>query len=138
MADISSIQLPSGSTYDIKDSTAREETIFRGSAAYSISSSDISAWNAKSTKVVLTGTISVGNWANTATTGYMNVVQVTGLRSSDTPIMDLVASSTLALAEMEIADYGYIYKAETTTNGIIVYATQAPTHNLNIQLLCVR
>lgn len=87
-------------------------------------------------KAILTATILAADWSGSAP--YTNAVTVTGLLATDTPVMDLVASSTYATAQNEIADYGNIYKAVCADNTLTVYATSAPTHDLNIQLLCVR
>ena len=86
---------------------------------------------------VLTATIQAANWSGSAPS--TNSVTVTGLLTTDTPIMDLIASSTYATAQSEISAYGNIYKAVCNTDGtLVVYATSAPTVDLNIQLVCVR
>lgn len=100
------------------------------------SSSSGSGGGGGGSKVVLTATISAADWSGSAP--YTNAVTVTGLLATDTPVMDLVASSTYATAQNEISDYGSIYKAVCADNTLTVYATSAPTHDLSIQLLCVR
>lgn len=101
---------------------------------------DGSAWvsvGGGASKVILTATILAADWAGSGP--YTNSVTVSGLLSTDTPIMDLVTSATYATAQSEISAYGNIYKAVCNTNGtLVVYATSAPTVDLNIQLLCVR
>lgn len=87
-------------------------------------------------KAILTATILAADWSGSAP--YTNAVTVTGLLATDTPVMDLVASSTYATAQNEIADYALIYKATCSANTLTVYATSAPTVDLNIQLVCVR
>lgn len=115
---------------------AESDPVFAASDAYGITSADISNWNAKATKTVLTATITAAGW--TGSGPYTNTVTVSGLLATDTPTMDLVASSTYATAQSEIADYGHIYKAVCSANTLTVYATSVPTVDLNIQLLCVR
>ena len=112
------------------------DPVFFASAAAGITSANISGWNGKATKTVLTATIAAADW--TGSDPYTNTVTVSGLLATDTPTMDLVASSTYATAQNEIADYGNIYKATCANNSLTVYATSAPTHNLSIQLVCVR
>lgn len=113
------------------------DPVFSAAAAAGITSADISGWNAKATKTVLTATIAAADWAGS--NPYTNSVTVTGLLTTDTPVMDLVASSTYATAQAEIADYANIYKATcSVANTLMVYATSAPTHDLSIQLVCVR
>ena len=112
------------------------DPVFTASAAYGISSGDISGWNGKATKTVLTATIAAADW--TGSDPYTNAVSVSGLLATDTPVMDLVASSTYATAQSEIADYALIYKATCSANTLTVYATSAPTVDLNVQLVCVR
>lgn len=89
-----------------------------------------------SSKVVLTATIAAADW--TSSDPYTNSVSVNGLLATDTPIMDLIASSTYATAQAETADYAYIYKATCADNALMLYASQAPTVDLNVQLLCLR
>ena len=110
--------------------------MFSASDAAGISSSDISGWNGKATKTVLTATILAAGW--TGSDPYTNTVSVSGLLATDTPTMDLVASSTYATAQNEIADYAYIYKATCSANTLTVYATSAPSVDLDVQLICVR
>ena len=116
--------------------TSETDPVFSASAAAGITSANISGWKAKATKTVLTATIAAADW--TGSDPYTNTVTVSGLLATDTPTMDLVASPTYATAQNEIADYGNIYKATCANNSLTVYATSAPTHNLSIQLVCVR
>lgn len=94
------------------------------------------ALNAKATKTVLAATIPSSGWSGS--NPCTNTVTVSGLLATDTPTMDLVASSTYATAQNEIADYAYIYKATCSANTLTVYATSAPTVDLSVQLVCVR
>ena len=112
------------------------DPVFSASDAAGITSANISGWNAKATKTVLTATITAANW--TGSDPYTNTVTVSGLLATDTPTMDLVASSTYATAQNEIADYALIYKATCSANTLTVYATQAPSVDLSVQLVCVR
>lgn len=90
----------------------------------------------KATKATYTATLASANWSGSDP--YTITVTVSGLLATDTPVMDLVASATYATAQNEIADYGSIYKAVCSANTLTVYATSAPTHDLSIQLVCVR
>lgn len=91
----------------------------------------------KASVITYTATIAAADW--TSSDPYTNAVTVTGLLTTDTPIMDLVASSTYATAQTEVADYGCIYKATCTTDGTLtVYASAAPSVDLDIQLVCMR
>lgn len=94
------------------------------------------AVNVKATKATYTATLASANWSGSDP--YTITVTVSGLLATDTPVMDLVASSTYATAQNEIADYANIYKATCSANTLTVYATSAPTHDLSIQLVCVR
>ena len=80
--------------------------------------------------------IVASNW--TGSGPYINVVTVTGLLATDTPIMDLIVSTNYTTVQDEITNYAYIYKAICSDNTLTIYATSAPTVNLNIQLVCVR
>ena len=135
MANINQIQV--GSTvYDIEDQTARSSISNLAAVASSGDYGDLDNTPTIPSVAKYTATIAAAGW--TGSGPYTNSVTVNGLLTTDTPTMDLVASSTYATAESEIADYAYIYKATCAANTLTVYATQAPSVGLNIQLICVR
>jgi hypothetical protein len=81
----------------------------------------------KATTAIYTFTIAAADtW--TDQTGYFTLAKtVSGITSSDTPILDLdLASSTVAnIADIQAA-WGAVYRATTTTDTITLYALEAP------------
>jgi hypothetical protein len=84
----------------------------------------------------LTGTILTTDWSGSEPTTA--TVTVTGLTVNDSPIADLVLSSTYANWEDEEASWAFIKKAVTGTNQIVFSATDVPTVNLNFKIKVVR
>lgn len=76
-------------------------------------------------------------WSGSAAP-YSKDVTVNGLLDSDTPIIDLVASSVFADAEAQIEAWGYVYKAVTTENTLTLYAIDKPSAALPVQIKVVR
>lgn len=76
-------------------------------------------------------------WTGTASP-YVQTVAITGVTTTDTPIVDLVPSATFSTAEAQVEAWGYIYRIVAGANNITVYATEQTTTDIPIQLLCVR
>lgn len=92
------------------------------------------AANAVST--TYTASIATG-WSGSAAP-YSKAVTVNGITANDTPIIDLVPSSTYATAQKEIEAWGYVYRAVTAANTITFYATEKPIVAIPIQIKVVR
>jgi hypothetical protein len=96
---------------------------------------------AKATTATYTFTIAAADtW--TDQTGYFTLAKtVSGITSSDTPILDLdLAASTVAnIADIQAA-WGAVYRAATTTDTITLYALEAPVfpENTPVQVRVVR
>jgi hypothetical protein len=95
----------------------------------------------KATTATYTFTIAAADtW--TDQTGYFTLAKtVSGLTSSDTPILDLdLAASTVANIEDIQAAWGTVYRAATTTDTITLYALEAPVfpENTPVQVRVVR
>lgn len=91
--------------------------------------------NAVST--LYTATIPANGWTG-SDAPYTNTVSVAGLLSSDTPIVDMIPSSTFSAAEAEIEAYGMIYRMVASNGSLTVYATDIPDVDINIQMRSVR
>ena len=73
----------------------------------------------------------------TTKSGYVQqTITVAGMKSTDNPIMDLIASTSGFEAEQEA--YGKIFKITTALNAITVYASEATETAINVQLKVVR
>jgi len=69
---------------------------------------------------------------------FSKTVTVSGILSTDTPIIDVVMSGTYSTDEARIEAWGYIYRAVTANGSITFYATEKPTASLPIQIKVVR
>jgi hypothetical protein len=85
---------------------------------------------------VLTTTLDT-TWSGTSAP-YTKTVSVSGILSTDTPIIDVVMSGTYSTDEARIEAWGYIYRAVTADNSITFYAMEKPTVSLPIQIRVVR
>ena len=85
---------------------------------------------------VLTATLDT-TWSGTSAP-YTKTVSVSGILSTDTPIIDVVMSGTYSTDEARIEAWGYIYRAVTANGSITFYATEKPTVSLPIQIKVVR
>ena len=86
---------------------------------------------------VLTATLTAVSWTGT-TSPYSQSVTVSGIASTDTPIIDVVMSGTYSTDEARIEAWGYIYRAVCNNGSITFYATEKPTVSLPIQIRVVR
>lgn len=91
--------------------------------------------NAVST--IYTGNLTVAGWSGSAAP-YSQAVTITGVLATDTPIVDLVPSTTYATAESQIEGWANIYRAVASANTITFYATDIPTVSLPFQARCIR
>lgn len=83
-------------------------------------------------------TATIGTTWTGANAPYSQVVSVSGIKATDSPVVDLVPSSTYATAETQLEDWGKIFNIVSGANQITVYATEQTTVSLPIQLLVVR
>ncbi len=84
----------------------------------------------------VTYTATVGT-AWTAKTGYVQqTITVNGILATDNPIIDLVTSTADFAAQQEA--WGKVFKVTTAANSITLYASEATTTAISIQLKVVR
>lgn len=83
-------------------------------------------------------TATIGTTWSGTTAPYSQTVSVAGIRSSDTPIVDLILNNNYTTATNEIYDWGNIYRITTSDDTLTVYATNKTTVSLNIQIRCIR
>jgi hypothetical protein len=71
---------------------------------------------------------------------YTNVITVTGLFATDSPIVDIDLSSVPYADVPDVqADWGLVYRvAATANNELTLYATDEPTENFTVQVKVVR
>lgn len=90
--------------------------------------------NAVST--VYTATVTA-DWEGTEAP-YTQTVQVSGITADDKPIIDIVPSDTFATAEQQCDAWSVIYRIETGTDSLTVYATEPTEVSIPIQIRAVR
>ncbi len=93
------------------------------------------AVNKKAEKFYATAVIGT-NWTSGA--AYTQTISVPGILATDTPIIDLIASENAATAENEISAWAAIFRIDTAKDSITVYASEATTQAITIQILGVR
>lgn len=89
------------------------------------------------TKVLYTATLTT-TWTS-ATTGYTQNVTVSGVLASDTPVIGIVQTTTVATNQTLLENWALVSRITTAANKITAYAYgDKPTVALPIQILCVR
>lgn len=76
-------------------------------------------------------------WSGSAAP-YSKEQTISGILASDTPIIDIVPSSTYATAQSQEEGWSNIYRAVCAANKITFYAHEKPTVSLPIKITCVR
>lgn len=93
--------------------------------------------NGKAVKVLYTGTLTT-TWSD-ATTGYTQTLTVNGVLASDTPVIGIVQTTTVATNQTLLENWALVSRITTAANSITAYAYgDKPTVALPIQILCVR
>lgn len=94
------------------------------------------AGNVSGIAVKYTATIGT-SWSGTAAP-YSQTITVTGLKSTDVPLIDFVNSGTYATDLNREEAWGSIYRIVPANNKITVYAHEKTTTSCPIQLLVIR
>jgi len=87
--------------------------------------------------VVYTATIQAANWSGSEAP-FSQSVSVSGILSTDTPIIDVVMSGTYDTDIERSSQWNYVYRAVTEANSITFYAKTKPTIDLPVQIKVVR
>ena len=69
---------------------------------------------------------------------YTQTVSLAGLRSSDTPLVDVALSGTFSTDRKRLEDYAQIYRAQAGDGSLTVYAVGRPTASLPLHIMCIR
>ena len=86
----------------------------------------------KATETTYTDTLDSASWSGSSAP-WSQAVTVTGITASDAPILDITMSGTYATDEIRNTQWGYIYRAVTSTNTITFYASTEPDVDLPFQ-----
>ena len=123
------------------------EAIAAGTAAANIGAKTSGGQNAtlqavldtlgEAVSVEYSGTLAADGWTGSAAP-FSQAVTISGVLSTDSPIIDLVPSDVYATAVAEDTAWGSIYRAVATTNTITFYAKEKPTVALTFKARCIR
>lgn len=92
----------------------------------------------KAVKVMYTATLST-SWTANGTEGYTQTVPVSGVLESDTPVIGIVQTSTIATNQTLLENWALVSRITTASGSITAYCYgDKPTVALPIQILCVR
>ena len=69
---------------------------------------------------------------------YTQTVSLAGLRSSDTPLVDVALSGTFSTDRKRLEDYAQVYRAQAGDGSLTVYAVGRPTAALPLHIMCIR
>jgi hypothetical protein len=129
--------------------TSETDPVFSNSAAFGINATDITNWNTAygwgnhanagyATTVEYTATLENTSWTGESAP-FSKAVTVSGILSTDDPIIDLALGSVnyADIATIQ-TDWGKIYRGETTTDTITFYASEVPTINIPLFIKVVR
>ena len=92
---------------------------------------------AGSVSVSYNAELSAADWQGSAAP-YTQAVSLSGLLGSDTPLIDVMLSGTLATDKKRLEDYARLYRAVTANGTLTVYAMSKPTVALPLRILCIR
>lgn len=88
-------------------------------------------------EVIYSVTIPATSWSGSAAP-YSRSVSVSGIKSTDNPIVDIAPSGTYATDLTMQDNWGRIYRITTSNNSIKVYATEIPSASIPIKVRCFR
>lgn len=122
----------------LSDSTQNTSSSTSGVAATPKAVKDVyDLATAKAVKVLYTGTLTT-MWT-AADTGYTQTLTVNGVLASDTPVIGIVQTNTVATNQTLLENWALVSRITTAENSITAYAYgDKPTVALPIQILCVR
>ena len=86
---------------------------------------------------VYTGTLTAASWSGSSAP-YSCALSVNGLLAADSPFVDVVMSGTYATDEPRSEAWAAVFRAVPSADTLTLYATDKPTVDLPIQILCVR
>ena len=80
-----------------------------------------------------TATIPPASWSGSEAP-FTKTVSVSGILSSDTPVVDVVLTGTYTTDATIIENWGLVYRITTAAGSITVYATEVPSADIPIRL----
>lgn len=88
---------------------------------------------------VYTANVTTSGWTSDGGAGFSKTVSVSGLLSSDNPIVDITNSSTYPINENRIDAYSYVSYIENNNNSITLHCVNGkPSYAFTLKILVVR
>jgi len=126
-----------GITTIINDTTASANQTYSSNKIEEIKSELNSDLSAKATTAIYTATITT-TWTGSAAP-YTQDITLTGILATDTPVIDVLLSDTLATAQAQEKAWNYVSRIKTSANKISVICNKTkPTTEIPIQIKVVR
>lgn len=69
---------------------------------------------------------------------YSKTIAVNGIFESDTPIVDLILPDDYGTAQDQLIEFNKVYKIDVVDSSITLYATEVPTAEVTMKLMCIR
>ena len=91
----------------------------------------------KATKTLYTATLPYTSWTGSSAP-YSKAVTVSGMLSTDTPVVDIVPTGTYATDVLMETNWSNIYRIVTSADTVTFYAHAVPTADIPLQILVVR
>lgn len=89
-------------------------------------------------KVMYTATLGT-SWTTNSSGGYKQTVTVSGIKSTDTPVIGVVQTTSVATSQTLLENWALVSRITTANNSITAYCYgYKPTVSLPIQILCTR
>lgn len=89
-------------------------------------------------KVMYTATIGT-SWTTNSSGGYKQTVTVSGIKSTDTPVIGVVQTTSVATSQTLLENWALVSRITTANNSITAYCYgDKPTVSLPIQIICTR
>lgn len=79
----------------------------------------------------------ISDWAGSEAP-YSKTIAVSGIFESDTPIVDLILPDDYSSAQDQLIEFNKVYKIDVVDNSITLYATEVPTAEVTMKLMCIR
>lgn len=86
----------------------------------------------ETTKIYSSITVPTTGWTLTDNSYYTQTITVTGVNQFDFPIVDIVLDTDPDTAALQLKEYSKIFKISARSNGLLMYATEAPTQILTM------
>ncbi len=88
-------------------------------------------------ETVYSATIPATGWAGDSAP-YTRTVTVTGIKSTDTPFIDLALTGTYSTDQAMCDNWSFVYRITTANNSITVYSHAKPSASIKIKVRCLR